>query len=225
MKHGEDITVISAKKKKDIITLNHLAEKYFTDKKSSNERKQKYENHIKGLIGNKQIDNITKADINKVINKVLELGRSNGTANSVHSLISTIINHNIKQHGLKVINPCICIAKLKADNKRERYLNIDEINQLKNEIKDNFFVNLFVELALTTGGRLETILHIQQKDIDLDNKIINLNNLKTKRRYTGFLQDETISILKEYLPTLTANDYVVTKKDLQIKKADHKQIH
>jgi len=225
MNHGKDITKVANKKKKELITIDTLANRYFEDRKSSNERKQKYTNHIKPLIGNKQIENITKADIKKVINKVLDLGRSNGTANSVLSLITTIINHNIKQHDLKLINPCIGITKLKADNKRERYLTTDEIKKLKDEVKENFFVNLFVEFALCTGGRLETILHIQKKDIDLDNKTVNLNNLKTKRRYTGFLQDELIEILREYLPTLKANDYVVTQKGLQEKKADHKQIH
>ena len=164
-------------------------------------------------------------DIKKVVNGVLDLGRSNSTANSVLSLAGTIINHNIKQHDLKIINPCIGINKLKSDNRRERYLTVHEINQLKDEVKDNFFVNLFVEFALCTGGRLETILHIQKKDIDLANKTVNLNNLKTKRRYTGFLQDELIAILRDYVPTLKANDYVVTQKGLQEKKADHKQIH
>ncbi len=227
MKHGKDITVIAAKKKKEVTTLNDLAKTYFEDKKSTNERKQKYENHIKFHIGKKQIDNITKADIKKVVDSVLDLGRLNGTANSVLSLISTIFNHNIKQHELKIINPCIGIPKLKADNTRERFLTTDEIKQLKDEVKENFFVNLFVEFALSTGGRLETILHIQKKDIDLENKTINLSNLKTKRRYTGFLQDELIAILREYLPTLKLNDYVVTQKSLynHEKKADHKQIH
>lgn len=225
MKHGKDISVIATKKKKELITLDTLADRYFTDRKSTNERKQKYSNHIKPLIGNKQIENIKKADIKKVINGVLNKGRSNGTANSVLSLITTIINHNIKQYDLKIVNPCIGIPKLKADNRRERYLTTEEITQLKDEVKDNFFVNLFVELALSTGARLETILHIQKKDIDLTNKTINLNNLKTKRVYTGFLQDEVIAILKDYLPTLKANDYVVTQKGLQEKKADHKQIH
>ena len=225
MKHGKDISVIATKKKKELITLDTLANRYFKDRKSSNERKQKYQNHIKPLIGNKQIENITKTDIKKVVNGVLDLGRSNSTANSVLSLAGTIINHNIKQHDLKIINPCIGINKLKSDNRRERYLTVHEINQLKDEVKDNFFVNLFVEFALCTGGRLETILHIQKKDIDLANKTVNLNNLKTKRRYTGFLQDELIAILRDYVPTLKANDYVVTQKGLQEKKADHKQIH
>lgn len=225
MKHGEDITVIAIKKKKELITLDILANRYFEDRKSTNERKQKYSNHIKPFIGNKQIENITKVDIKKVVNSVLDLGRSNGTANSVLSLISTIINHNIKHHDLKVINPCMGVSKLKDDNKRERFLTTDEIKKLKDEVKGNFFLKLFVEFALCTGGRLETILHIQKKDIDLDNKTVNLNNLKTKKRYTGFLQDELIEILKEHLLSLNANDYVVTQKGLQEKKADHKQIH
>jgi len=225
MNHGKDITKVANKKKKELLTLDTLANRYFEDRKSTNERKQKYTNHIKPLIGNKQIENITKTDIRKVVNNVLDLGRSNGTANSVLSLISTIINHNIKQHDLKLINPCVGVSKLKDDNKRERFLTTDEINKLKDEVKESFFVNLFVEFALCTGGRLETILHIQKKDIDLDNKTINLNNLKTKKRYTGFLQDELIEILREYLPLLNANDFVVTQKGLQEKKADHKQIH
>lgn len=253
MKHGKDISAIATKKKKELITFGTLAKRYFEDKKSSNERKQKYTNHIQSLIGNKQIENISKVDIKKVINKVLDLGLSNGTANSVLSLITTIFNHSIKQHDLKLINPCIGISKLKADNKRERYLTTSEIKELKNKLnelnnkskkliyernkvyaepkevnandKEIFFINMFVDFALTTGGRLETILHVQKKDIDLDNKTVNLNNLKTKRRYRGFLKDELIEVLREYLPTLKANDYVVTQKGLQEKKADHKQIH
>ena len=51
------------------------------------------------------------------------------------------------------------------------------------------------------------------------------DNLKTKKRYTGFLQDKLIEILKEYLPLLNVNDFVVTQKGLHFKKADHKQIH
>lgn len=225
MNHGEDITKIANKKKKILTTLDDLANRYFEDRKSSNERKQKYQNHIKPHIGNKQIENITKVDIKKVINSVIDLGRSNSTGNSVQSLISAIINHNIKQHDLKIINPCMSVPKLKADNTRNRYLTTDEINQLKDEVKENFFVMIFVDFALSTGGRLETILHIQKKDIDLANRTINLNNLKTNRRYTGFLQDELIELIKEHLSKLNANDYVVTQKGLQDKKADHKQIH
>lgn len=225
MNHGKDITKVANKKKKEIVTFDILANRYFEDRKSTNERIGKYTNHIKQHIGNKQIENITKIDIKKVVNSVLDLGRSNGTANSVLSLISTIFNHSIKQHGLKLINPCIGISKLKDDNKRDRFLTTDEIKKLKDEVKDNFFVNLFVEFALCTGGRLETILHIQKKDIDLDNKTVNLNNLKTKKRYTGFLQDNLVELLKEYLPLLNVNDFVVTQKGLHFKKADHKQIH
>jgi len=91
MKHGEDITLIATKKKKELTTFEDLAKKYFEDKKSTNERKQKYTNHIKKLIGNKQIENITKDDAKKIRADVLKLGRSNGTANSVLSLVLTFL--------------------------------------------------------------------------------------------------------------------------------------
>ena len=236
MKHGKDITVIATKKKKDSITLNDLANKYFEDKKKLNrnekqnfrvnERENKYKNHIKQILGNKVITNITPEDVEKLKVSVLNKGLSNGTVNSVRELLSTIINHNIKIDYLKdYTNPCLKVGRLQADNIRERFLTTDEIKRLKDEVKDNFFVSLFVEFALSTGGRLETILHIQKKDIDLENKTVSLDNLKAKRRYTGFLQDDFIEILKEHLTQLGPNDYVVTQKGLQEKKADHKQIH
>ena len=210
MKHGKDINIISNKKKKDIITYDNLANIYFADKKVKEERISRYNLYIKSVFGNMDINNITKQKIKDFLESISKLGKANQTVNGLRELFSAIINHNIKERELKYINPCIGIPRLKIDNDRERYLTIEEIKLLKDELKGKFLVNLFLDLSLQTGGRFETILSIQKKDINLSTGSVTLKNLKTKNTYTGFLQDDLIESIRAYLDTLKINDYVIS---------------
>ena len=49
---------------------------------------------------------------------------------------------------------------------------------------------LFIRLTLTTGARLQGILAIQKKDIDLQQLMINMNDFKTKSTYKAFITDD-----------------------------------
>ena len=210
MKHGEDITVIANKKKVNITTYDDLAQIYFNDKNVDKYRINKYNIHIKPHLGNKDIKSITKDMIKKILDDVIAKGRENQTVNTIRELTGAIFNHNIKEHSLQLINPCNGVKRLKVDNDRERYLSTDEIKQLKEHFKDNFLLSLFIDLSLQTGGRFETILLVQKKDINLNDGTITLYNTKTKTTYTGFLQDDLIELLKEYLSKLKANDYLIS---------------
>ena len=224
MQHGEDITVIAAKKKKEIITFDNLAQTYFKDKNSTQNRMSRYNTHIKKAIGNKDIHKISKENIEKLLKDVEATGRANQTLNSIKELISTIYNHHIKNYDLEIINPCIKVKRYKVDNNRERYLSLSEIKELKEAIKDNFLVSLFVDLSLQTGGRFETILHIQKKDINLDSGTVTLKNLKTKSTYTGYLQKEFLESIKDYLKGLNINDYVVSFEDAHATKLTQRHL-
>ena len=210
MKYGEDITVIANKKKVNITTYDDLAQIYFNDKKVDKYRINKYNNHIKPHLGSKDINSITKDMIKKLLDDIASKGRENQTINTIRELTGAIFNHNIKEHNLQLINPCNGIKRLKVDNNRERYLSTDEIKQLREHFKDNFLLLLFIDLSLQTGGRFETILLIQKKDINLTTGAITLYNTKTKETYTGFLQDDLIERLREYLYKLKANDYLIS---------------
>lgn len=210
MKHGKDITVIANKKKVNITTYDDLAQIYFNDKKVDKYRINKYNIHIKPSIGNKDIKSITKDMIKKILDDVVAKGRANQTVNTIRELTGAIFNHSIKEHNLQLINPCNGVKRLNVDNGRERYLSTDEIKLLKEHFKDNFLLTLFLDLSLQTGGRFETILLVQKKDINLTSGTITLYNTKTKTTYTGFLQDDLIELLKEYLPKLKINDYLIS---------------
>lgn len=224
MKHGEDITVIANKKKKEIITFDDLAQTYFQDKNSTKNRMSRYNIHIKSVLGSKDIRNITKESIEKLLKSVEATGKANQTLNSIKELISTIYNHSIKEHSLEIINPCTGIKRHKVDNNRERYLSLFQIKRLKENIKDNFLLNLFVDLSLQTGGRFETILHIQKKDINLTDGTVTLKNLKTDNTYTGHLQKEFLESIREYIQKLNINDYAVSYEDEHSKKLTQRQI-
>lgn len=224
MQHGEDITVIATKKKKEIVTFDDLAQTYFKDMNSTPNRMSRYNIHIKDIIGNKDIQNINKNNIENLLKEIETTGKSNQTLKSIKELISTIYNHSIKKHDLEIVNPCIAVKSYKVDNDRQRYLSLAEIKHLKEVMKDNFLVSLFIDLSLQTGGRFETILHIQKKDINLASGTVTLKNLKTKSTYTGYLQKEFLESLKEYLKSLKINDYVVSFEDAHETKLTQRQI-
>lgn len=199
------------KKRREIVSLDMLADIYFKDKayenKSNDEFRRKYNLHIKPIFGKKDIFSITKKDVLDFRNSYIDK-RAPKTINGLVQLLTAIINYNIKVKDLKVINPCTGIPRLKANDNRERFLTTDEINELFDELHEKSLY-LFVKLALSTGGRLETVLHIQKKDIDLDNRFITLKDLKNDDTYKGFIPHDLVSYLSNYLIKLGKNDFVV----------------
>lgn len=135
--------------------------------------------------------------------------KSNQTINCIVILLNAIINYSIKEKDLKFVNPFMGMKKLTTDSNRERFLLIDELLKLKEEITDNDVLLQFVGLALNTGGRLQTILNIQKKDINLTNNTVTLKDIKNESTYRGFFNDELKKYLKPYLRGLKINDYVV----------------
>lgn len=227
IKHGSDITVVANKKKKEIITYDKIARVYFNDKDTKKDRIARYETYIQPIFGDIDIYNIDKLKIKNFLKNILAMGKAPQTVNGIRELFSAIINYNIKERDLKYINPSIGIPRYKTDNSRDRYLTLDEIKLLKSKINeryDSFLVNLYLDIALQTGGRLETILNIQKKDINLDTGFVTLKNLKTNNTYMGFLQEDIIIKLKSYLLNLNINDYVISFENEHNKKLSPRNI-
>lgn len=86
-------------------------------------------------------------------------------------------------------------------NQRDRFLTLEEINELYKYLKDDKRLFLFSKIALTTGARLASILYISKKDIDFSNQLITLHDLKKDQEsrisYKSFLTEEVTLLLKE----------------------------
>lgn len=204
---GEELPI--KQKKKNYVTLNELAEVYFEETQASAKRQSVYNVHIKPIFGKRNVESIVKDEIKKIILQLQKDNKAPQTINNIFGIVRTIYNYHIKEKELKVVNPCYGISKLKTDNNRERFLTISEIYRLLDVVKENQPLTLFLKLSLQTGGRLETILNIKKKDIDLENESVVLLNIKTGKTYRGFLQESLIEDLKLYLVHLKLNDHLV----------------
>jgi len=169
--------------------------------------------------GDTDINEITTDDIVDFRKYLLDKGRAGSTINSNIGFMGTLFKLTIEEGLYDKTNPAKSknLKAIKLDNARERYLNLEEIATLYKAIdKEETFTNstkeeltLFVKLSFITGGRLETILNVQKKDIKLGDGTVTLKDFKTNKTYQGFLSDELITYLNGYLKGLTTNSYVV----------------
>lgn len=109
--------------------------------------------------------------------------------------------------------------KRKRHVKRDRYLELDEINTLKEALLYlHPEVNLLVHIALSTGARLGSIMSIQAKNISRD-KVILIDEKDGDERYTAYLNNDTLALVNAHLYNLKPNDnlFTLTKASLQKK--------
>ena len=191
------------------LTLNDIAKEYFNSSKAKDidRLENRYNIHFKNSLGKKRIDNISLEDLEAKQKQLLK-SFAPATVNLTIGLISTIYNHHIKR-GKKISNPAKGITHYKLDNKRERYLNKQEIDKLLDFVKHDEDCYIFVLLSLSTGGRLATIMNISKKDIDFENNSVQLKDFKNEGTYYGFFNDDVKELLLKIAKRLKVNDKVI----------------
>ncbi|PAF50832.1 site-specific integrase [Helicobacter sp. 13S00477-4] len=170
-----------------------------------------YSGRIKHLepFNDKYIHLITQKDMNDIIISLKDT-LANKTINQVIAIAKAILKFAEDEY--KIINQNLNkVRSLKVNNARERFLSKEEVNNLKEVLKDKYEYLLFVNLALCTGARLMTILEIRKKDIDLDNKTIVLRDFKNSSTYQGYLNDEVKELLLQKWGNLKDDDKVIQK--------------
>ena len=212
MRLGEEPPAIVKKKRKTITTLDNFAEIYFKEKelevKDIEKIKKSYINHIKQFLGHRDVDEITSDDI-KEVQKFKRNVLAERTVNALIQIIGAIYNVAIQKDLFKGNNPVNkSIKRVNVDNKRERYLTLEEINILLIEVKNEEYLYTFVQLALQTGGRMGTILSITKKDIKLESNTIQLKDHKNNSTYLGFFNNDLNFLLEIRIKNLNANDFI-----------------
>ena len=213
-RHGEDITVQAKKKLKNITTFDEIANEYLEIKNNRN-LISRYNTTIKEVFSNKDINSITKEDITKFVKSLIDKDYSVSTIRMNIAVIRASFNYAIKEKNLQIFNPCTGVKLPKLDNARERYLSINEINLLRDTVKqtNDKSLYIFLELLLQTGARKFSILTLTKKDFNLEHREVTLKNHKTNTTYKGFLQEDFIEPLKEYLKQFNLNEHIFTFSD------------
>lgn len=208
-RHGLDLSQQSYKK----LTFDKLAELYFSSNaahcKSNHPNQLMYKKHIKPSLGDVAIAKLDDSLISELQALKKADGKANATNNQYVKLIKRIISFGIKRAIINE-NPFRNIKLLKVNNTRLRYLSNEEIKRLYELIGNDLILKLFVRIALCTGARVKSILKLQRKDINLEQKILTIKDFKRENHYVGYLDAETYKMLQEHLKYFRANDYVVS---------------
>jgi len=194
---GEEPPAAAKKKKKQIITLDSIAIDSYDVKALHNKNnklsRRKYEMHVSPALGVKDIRNITVENIQKLqAKKIREF--SPKTVNTIIGELSTVFNYALDK-GIILSNPTTKVKKLKVDNARERYLTKKEVSLLLEHLKGDEQAYLFVLLALTTGARVGALTKLTARDINFENKTIQMLDEKNDEKYTTFLSSEKLEHL------------------------------
>lgn len=215
-RNGEEAPVIAARKKKQILSIEYLAESYFKEKNISGSTLNHYKVHVLPYFKNYDIDLLDKKDIEKYkhfLNQKITINTKKPlapkTINNILNILKTIGKYSLKNDLLKN-DFTKYITTCNIDNARERFLTKDEIQILYNETKEDNIIYLFFKLALNTGARLATILNIHKKDIDFAHNLITLKDFKNNSTYKSFLTDDLKHLLELRTANLSLNDKIFT---------------
>jgi site-specific recombinase XerD len=196
---GEELPHVANKQKSQ--SFIEIAEQFYDYKSMHNKQNKKTRSRVEkrlevDVIGKKPIKLIVKSDIE---NFQMELQKElmPATVNFIIDQVGSIFNWAIENE-LTDKNPCKAVKKLKVDNARLRYLELNEIQKLRSTLENDKSLYYFVMIGLSTGGRLQTICNIKPSDIK-DNGTIRLFDFKNNSEYYGFLNEELISGLEKFI--------------------------
>ncbi len=185
--------------KKQQITYSEFMEKkylpYAKDKKSCDREEQLFRTWITPVIGNKPLNKLSPFDIEKI--KKFMKDKAPRTIQYALAVIRHSLNKAKHWAYFTGDNPVSMVKMPKSNNRRLRFLTVEEANALLNEIKKHstqLYEMAF--LSLQTGMRAGELFNLTYKDIDLNNGIITIRNPKGGEDRAVYMTDEVKSILE-----------------------------
>jgi integrase len=113
--------------------------------------------------------------------KTIFIERKPSSVNRELALLSKIFSMAIRD-GLTEINPCEKVKRYREDNKRTRYLSLEEEkNLLERLTAERAHIRPIVVLAIYTGMRRGEIFNLKWSDVDFARSYIHIGKSKTGR--------------------------------------------
>jgi site-specific recombinase XerD len=230
---GDPAEVRSAERR--ALTISELADLYLAEgaahKKASTLRADRGRiiHHVKPLLGRKRIDQVTRADIERLLIDVrsgrtavptppkgarasgsLPSGGAGAAAQCV-TLMGTLFAFAV-QRGLRTDNPARGIKKPPV-RKMERFLSEAEIAQLAETLdtdaarSGNPYPYAAIKLLMLTGCRRGEIIGLQWAHVDFEWRCLRLPDSKTREKVI-YLNQPALALLSG-LPRTSGNPYVI----------------
>jgi integrase/recombinase XerD len=143
------------------------------------------------IIGSKPLNEITNKDIEYFKSCRLKEVRQS-TCNIDLSTLKSTFNIGIK-FGWCIYNPVKGISKLRIDQKEKLCLSDEEISKILDISKVSPVMHNIILFGLYTGCRINELLNLQWKNIDLKEGVINIRNKENFKTKTGKIRQIPIS--------------------------------
>lgn len=168
-------------------------------------------NHILPEFGRVHLDEITQQSVIAFHHGMRAKGYAPATANRIVIMVRYMFNLAKKWNieGASK-NPAIGVSLLEENNKRERYLNPDEVQRLNEAIRhsENSQLKYIVALLLLTGCRKRELLDAQWAHFDLERRTWRIPISKSGKARHVPLSNEVLHLLGQ-LPRFENCSYIV----------------
>jgi integrase len=155
-------------------------------------------NHLLPRFGKKYMDEITRQEIIKMHADRKASGAAAGSANRLLIMMRFVFNLALRWEvpGIKT-NPCKAVPLLEENNKRERYLSVEEAQKLYGAVcaSDNKMLRFIVPMLILTGARKREVLDAKWDDFDLVRKVWRIPITKSGKSRRVPLSDGALTLL------------------------------
>jgi integrase len=182
LRHGEELP-----KHKKEATLGEVWKRYDewleTGKRRPQDDRYYYGKHIEPRFADKPLSRISPFDLEKMKAQLLKQGLAPATVKHNLVLVRQIINKAIAWGMWKGDNPVKHVKMPRIQNRRERFLSVDEAHVLLNDLGEvSSQLHDMALLSLHTGLRAGEIFALKWGHIDLENALIHVADPKGLER-------------------------------------------
>ena len=174
-------SLAAAKNRKKDVSFSEWADTWYEDYRTQVEESTYWNygytlNTLKKHFGDRPLREIKQLDVNRLIDTLIEKGRSKSTISKCKSMLSQIMGA-AEDNDLIVKNPAARAKKIRTEkkrpNKKEAFAP-EEVERLKEFVPDDLLGNSIVTL-IGTGMRVQELVALTKDDIAPDGSYITVN--------------------------------------------------
>ena len=200
IRHGQELPREKAKIPFFSEAIKFYSEWAETNKGDKNDQ-ARWENHLKPFLEKKRLNEISPFDLERIKAELFKKDLAPATVRHCLQLIRATYNKMISWGKYSGANPTRKVSFPTLNNRRERFLSVEEIQALLGKLKAGSRSTYEIALvSLHTGLRAGEIFNIRRQDVDLENGVIRVMDPKNKNPRAAYLTPEVKEILRARLP-------------------------